>query len=46
MYKKTTFGCIALVMALVVVFSIGSGVVSAQTYDDIEYLNWIIKKVI
>ena len=44
MYKRTTLGCIALVMALAVVFSIGSGVVSAQTYDDIEYLNWITKK--
>lgn len=44
MNQKTTLGGIALVMALAMVFSLGSGVVSAQTYDDIEYMNWITKK--
>ena len=44
MNLRTTFGCIALVMALAMVFLIGSGVVSAQTYDDIEYLEWCIEK--
>ena len=44
MNLRTTWRCIVLVMALAVVFSIGSGVVSAQTYDDIEYLEWCIEK--
>lgn len=41
MNQKTTLGGIALVMALAMVFSIGSGVVSAfvPTYEDIEFIN-------
>jgi len=48
MNQKTTLGGIALVMALTMVFSIGSGVVSAfvPTYEDIEFINWMRRRTI